>query len=85
MDLLQDASVVTISVDLWSNKRSRGYLRVTAHFVGESGTLRNVLLACKRSIGSNTADQIFQRVMGTLTEFPVKEKVFLLARTTGVM
>ena len=38
-------SRVAITTDLWtSNNQKRGYMAVTAHFIDESWTLRNIIM-----------------------------------------
>ena len=57
--LLEQAPTVGLNVDIWSSKRSRGYMCVTVHFIDEKWKLRNYVLGCSRFTGSHNYESIF--------------------------
>lgn len=48
--LVEHADTVALTVDIWSDRRMRGFLGVTVHFM-EGNELSTALLSCKRFFG----------------------------------
>ena len=74
MALLQKASHVSVTLDMWSNRQMKSFIGFTGHFV-DDGTLRSVMLACKRFHGRHNADNIFQAYLELVTSFDISDKV----------
>ncbi|KAJ7303242.1 hypothetical protein JRQ81_012178 [Phrynocephalus forsythii] len=72
--LLAEAEDVAITLDLWSDRRLRGFLGVTAHAVLDF-ELKTRLLACHRFLGLHTSENIFGVFENVCASFRVKEKV----------
>lgn len=50
IDLLESVDSVSVTVDLWSDRKMRSYLGITVHFM-ESNTLSTALLSCEQFEG----------------------------------
>ena len=73
--LLRETDCITLCLDVWTSKVTRGYLGVTAHFLDTDGKLRNVLLGCFRFKGSHTADAILELTVEIIAEYGIRNKV----------
>lgn len=49
--MLQAVDSVSVTVDIWSDRRMRSYLGLTVHFVEDSNCLSSALLCCERFYG----------------------------------
>ena len=49
-EALRDVSTVSVTVDMWSDKKIRSYLGVTVHYIHER-TLKSSLLSCEKFDG----------------------------------
>lgn len=55
------ADNVSVTVDIWSDRRMRGFLGVTAHWINiedDRLELKSQLLACNRFKGSHTGERV---------------------------
>lgn len=49
---------IAVTLDIWSDRRMRGFLAITAHFYsGKTGALDSALIACDRFTGISTSSQ----------------------------
>ena len=78
LNLLKSADAVAINCDIWSSKRQRGYLGVSAHFIDQDFKARHVLLACPRFSGTHDADKITEMTVEILTKFELETKVYYI-------
>ncbi|TRY56530.1 hypothetical protein DNTS_005417 [Danionella cerebrum] len=68
-------SVLDITVDIWSDRKKRGFLGVTVHWVekdAERIQLKTNLLACNRFKGSHTAERICDQFEAICDEYDIK-------------
>ena len=75
MHMMKQTHAVTLCLDIWTSKVTRGYLGVTAHFLDEEGRLRNLVLGVYRFKGSHTADAILEITAEIIAEFQIRSKV----------
>ena len=75
IDLLKQTTAVTLCLDIWTSKATRGYLGLTAHFVDVKGNIRNVVLGVFRFKGQHTAEAILEITTEVITEFELRSKV----------
>ena len=67
---------VNLTLDIWSDRRMRAFLGVTAHYVEhEMNDLSSALLACKRFEGSHTGDRIAAELESVLDLYNIKHKI----------
>ena len=59
---LAQSQFVSITVDLWTDRRLRSFIGVTAHFINESFEFETLVLACKNVIVRHTALNIKDEV-----------------------
>ncbi|GAU91509.1 hypothetical protein RvY_03748 [Ramazzottius varieornatus] len=83
LDLLKSATAIAINCDIWSSKRQRGYLGVSAHYIDENFKLQHVFLACPRFSGIHSADQILDLTVEVLTKFEIENKVWYIGTDNG--
>ena len=75
---LSNIEHVSVTVDIWSDRRIRGYLGVTVHYMekdAEGLKLRSNLLACDRFKGSHTAERICEQFEAICDDYDIKDKV----------
>ena len=75
---LSSTDNVSVTVDIWSDRRMRGFLGVTAHWLvkeEEQLHLRSNLLACDRFKGSHTAENICEQFERICDEYHIKSKL----------
>lgn len=69
---------VSVTVDIWSDRKMRGFLGVTVHWMerdAERVQLKTNLLACNRFKGSNTAERICDQFEAICDEYNIKAKL----------
>ena len=74
-EALTATEAVALCLDIRTSRVVRGYLGVTAHFLDESGVLRNCVLACTRFKGKHTADNIVDHAVEVINEYGIRDKV----------
>ena len=77
--LLDNATMVSLTLDLWSNRQMRGFLGITCHLL-QDWNLTSLMLTCTRFKGSHTAENIAQVYEDVLAEYRIENK-FLTAVT----
>ncbi len=76
---LQKADIVSVTVDIWTDKTMRGFLGVTAYFMDLkseiSPRLQSVLLSCDRFTGSHTGERISDKFEQVCEKSEVKHNL----------
>ncbi|KAI4830100.1 hypothetical protein KUCAC02_001753 [Chaenocephalus aceratus] len=75
---LEKADNVSVTVDIWSDRRMRGFLGVTAHWIdlnNDNLQMRSQLLACNRFKGSHTGERICEEFEQICEQYQIKKKV----------
>lgn len=75
---LAKADNVSVTVDIWSDRRMRGFLGVTAHWLSTENLslqLKSQLLACNRFKGSHTGERICEEFEQICEEYQIRRKV----------
>lgn len=75
---LLDVRSVNVTLDIWSDRRMRSYLGITAHYVlssSETSGLSSSLLVCRRFSGSHTGERIAAELESTLDLYGIKQKI----------
>lgn len=74
---LAGADHVSVTVNIWLDRRMRGFLGVTAHWVNIKDDylqLKSQLLACNRFKGSHTGERICEEFEQICEEYQIKKK-----------
>ena len=72
--LMQRCTDVSLTTDIWTDRRSHAFLAITAHaFI--DGKSQRALLSFKAFPGSHTAGRISEAITDVIDEFEVKQKV----------
>jgi len=72
--LMQRCTDVSLTTDIWTDRRSHAFLAITAHaFI--DGMSQRALLSFKAFPGSHTAGRISEAITDVIDEFQVKQKV----------
>jgi hypothetical protein len=78
-EVLSKVKTINMTVDIWTDRRMRAYMGVTAHYVIRDAeghfTLKSSLLACDRFTGRHTGDRISAELENILDSFRIKQKV----------
>lgn len=75
---LSSTDHVSVTVDIWSDRKMRGFLGVTAHWIekeAERIQLKSNLLACNRFKGSHTAERICDQFEVICDKYIFKDKL----------
>jgi hypothetical protein len=67
--LLNNIDDITITVDVWTDRRGKAFLGVTAHFIDENYSPHALLLDFVRLVGSHTGENIrnvTEEILGNL-------------------
>ncbi|XP_073474304.1 zinc finger BED domain-containing protein 4-like [Aquarana catesbeiana] len=81
MKLKNELEVVdhlSVTVDIWSDRRMRGFLGVTVHWINiedDRLQLKSQLLACNRFKGPHTGERICEEFEHICEEYKIKKKV----------
>lgn len=75
--ILAEAEHVSLTVDIWSDRRMRGFLGVTAHVLttNKGLCLKSYLLACSRFQGSHTGERIAEAFEAICDEYDIRHKL----------
>ncbi|KAL7379703.1 hypothetical protein ABVT39_004336 [Epinephelus coioides] len=75
--LLAGADHVSVTVDIWSDRRMRGFLGVTGHVLAtsEGVQLKSYLLACNRFKGTHTGERISEAFDSICDEYGIRQKL----------
>ena len=71
---LHQVEYVSVTLDLWSNRQMKSYLRFTGHFVLHDH-LQSVMLTCKRFRGRHNAQNISEAYLELATSFAIEDKI----------
>ena len=75
---LSCVSCLTVTVDIWSDRKMRSFLGVTAHLLNSSEdglALESYTLGCKRFLGSHTGERISTSFDDMMDEYSIRNKV----------
>lgn len=75
---LEQKSWISTTVDIWSDRKMRGYLGVTAHAIEiekPNISLKSYLLSCNRFTGSHTGEKISTAFEAICDEYAIKNKI----------
>uniref|UniRef100_A0A673ZZR7 Uncharacterized LOC115161945 n=1 Tax=Salmo trutta TaxID=8032 RepID=A0A673ZZR7_SALTR len=75
---LSNTDHVSVTVDIWSDRKMRGFLGVTVHCMekdGERLQLKSNLLACDRFKGPHMAERICEQFEAICGEYSIKDKL----------
>lgn len=75
---LSNTDHVSVTVDIWSDRKMRGFLGVTVHWIekeAERIQLKTNLLACNHFKGSHTAERICDQFEAICDEYNIKDKL----------
>lgn len=80
---------VSVTVDIWSDRKMRGFLGVTVHYVERQEQriqLRSNLLSCDRFKGPHTAERICELFESICKDYNIKQKLdFILSDNAANM
>ena len=73
--LLSTISDIHLSADVWTSPNQIAFLAIVAHFVNETGILKNALIALPSLRGSHGADTQAPHVLGVIDEYRIAHKI----------
>ncbi|CAF1508820.1 unnamed protein product, partial [Rotaria sordida] len=75
-DTLEKANHLTLTIDVWSDRRSRSFLGITCHFLDDTMVPQAFLIDFVRLKSPHTSDNIQRLTENILDHFNIKEKVY---------
>lgn len=74
--MLNKAEYISLTVDLWSDRRLRTFLGVTAHFIDSNFKLISIVLSLKEFLSSHTGEAIYNQVKSIIHDYNIENKIF---------
>lgn len=71
-ETLKPIKFLSITVDIWSDRRLRAFIGLTCHFVDEFFEFKSIVLACRNLNGAITGLKIKTELNTILTYFDIK-------------
>lgn len=82
--LLNNATNISLGIDLWSDRRLRSYLGVTAHFLDNNFKIYTIVLALSQFARPHTAETIFAKLNSILKHYNIIEnKIVKISTDNG--
>ncbi|CAK6977231.1 zinc finger BED domain-containing protein 4-like [Scomber scombrus] len=78
LEKLKKKSTVSLTTDIWSDRRLRSFLGVTAHLCSKSKdcyALESFLLDCRRFPGKHSGERIFSAFEEITEEYGIRQKI----------
>lgn len=72
---LKSAEWVSLTIDMWSDRRMRSFLGITVHFVNSAMSFESYLLDCASFEGSHTSEKIAVKCTAIVENFQIQEKI----------
>ena len=75
---LQDCETVSVTADIWSDRRMSSFLGITAHALLEKQGLlkmQSYTLACERFLGKHTVANTVSHFEQVMEEYGIKQKI----------
>lgn len=72
---LNDAKYVSSTTDIWTSRKTQGFITVTAHFISPEWELLSVVLETTRMIKSHTAENIAEELSRICNKWKILDKV----------
>lgn len=74
-DQLSEAKYVSLTTDLWTSRKTQGFITVTTHFISPEWELKSMVLETPRMSKSHTAENIAEEISRVCNKWNIKEKV----------
>ena len=75
IELLEDLHYCSATLDIWSDRRMRGYMGITVHFLDKTFKLLSKCLGVFRMKGRHSAEAIFDLFHGVMVQYKLHNKV----------
>ena len=66
---------VAITSDLWTDRRTRAYIALTAHFYDTNGDIKTATMCCETFHVRETGENIAARILNILQSYEVQDKI----------
>lgn len=78
--ILANVKSVSLTVDVWTDRRMRAFLGITAHYIAldaqqKKHRLFSALLSCDRFTGSHTGERIAAELDTVMDQYKIKQKI----------
>lgn len=81
--ILSTVNNISLAVDLWSDRKLRSYLGVTAHFFNSDFELKSIVLALKQFTESHSGLNIYDQLSRIICEYNIQNKIFKILTDNG--
>lgn len=72
---LESADTMSLTLDLWSDRRMRSFLGVTIHLLSSDMSINSYLLDISYFTGKHTGDNIANHCLSVIDEFNIRNKI----------
>lgn len=72
---LKAAEWVSLTIDMWSDRRMRAFLGMTVHFVNESMNFESYVLDCASFEGKHTSNNISNKCVAIVESYELQDKI----------
>jgi len=69
--VLSKAKNLSLTIDLWTDRKGLSYLGITSHFINENFEFINIVIALQLMKEKKTAIEIFNNLQSILTEYEI--------------
>lgn len=78
-----EATSVSLTLDLWTSKSRQGYLGITCTFIDSQWKLKELTLTIEYICYSHTAEHILEAIESVLKEWEIRDKVYTITTDNG--
>jgi hypothetical protein len=79
LNLLKEATSLTITTDCWTSRNTDSVMAVTAHFIDKNFLIKSVLLECIAYEGGHGSENLAQKLRKVIADWNIAEESILLA------
>lgn len=72
---LKAAKWVSLTIDMWSDRRMRAFLGITVHFLNELMIFESFVLDCASFEGKHTSDNISNKCAAIVESYEIQDKI----------
>ena len=77
------AKWISLTLDMWTDRRNRAFMGITAHYIADGFTNRSYVIGFKKLSGSHTADVIVNELKNVIDKFDIKSKLVRIVTDNG--
>ena len=80
---LEKAKFISLTTDTWTGCHNRGYISLSAHFVGDNWQMHHHCLQTQKVVSSHTGQNLAEQIQYSLDEWDITDKVVMVTTDNG--